>query len=266
MPDELQDLEARLDAKVESYGSVLVALSGGVDSGLVAAVAARVLGARAVAATAAAESLAAAELDQARRLAAEVGIAHHVVTYSELQDPTYAANPASRCFVCQGKRMAMLRELAARLGCAALVDGTNASDPGSDRPGLAAVRAAGVRSPLLELGIDKERVRALARRIGLSAWDRPANACLSSRVPHGQPVTLGKLRRVERAETLVAERGFRLVRVRHDADGARVEVAEHEVERLRGLWPELEPELASLGFARVALDPRGYRPGGADRQ
>jgi uncharacterized protein len=143
-------------------------------------------------------------------------------------------------------------------------DGTNASDPGPDRPGLRAVRERGIHSPLLAHGIDKPAARAMARWLGLSAWDRPANACLSSRIPHGQVVTLGKLRRIEAAEALLAGAGFQVVRVRDDQGAARVEVAAAEVERLAALWEELAPRLRQLGFARATFDPRGYRRGGAD--
>jgi uncharacterized protein len=126
------------------------------------------------------------------------------------------------------------------------------------------VRERGVWSPLLEHGVAKEGVRELARILGLSVWDRPANACLSSRIPHGQTVTLGKLRRVEGAEDLLADLGFRVVRVRHEAGAARVEVGGDEVARLERLWPEVEPRLRALGFAAARFDPRGYRRGGAD--
>lgn len=257
----------RVAADLASRGSVLVAFSGGVDSGVVAALARRAFAAdpsRALAVTAAAETLAGAELDQARRLAAEIGIRHEVVTYSELDDPEYVANPSHRCFVCQGMRMDAMVALARARGFAAVCDGTNASDPGPDRPGLAAVRARGVLSPLLAHGLDKGVVRAVARRLGLSAWDRPANACLSSRIPHGQLVTLGKLRRIEAAEELLAGRGFRVVRVRHDEGRARVEVGADEVARLAGLWREIEPRLLALGFGAATYDPAGYRRGGAD--
>jgi len=262
---ELAARLARVVADLAAHGSVLVAYSGGVDSALVAALAVRAVGARALAMTAAAETLAATELDHARRLAAEIGIRHEVITYSELDEPEFVANPAHRCYVCQGMRMDAMRREAARRGLAVVCDGTNASDPGPDRPGLRAVRERGVYSPLLAHGIDKPAARAMARRLGLSAWDRPANACLSSRIPHGQVVTLGKLRRIEAAEALLAAAGFRVVRVRDDQGAARVEVDGAEVARLAALWEGLAPRLRALGFAGAAFDPLGYRRGGADR-
>lgn len=261
-PGELTD---RLERHLADRGPVLVAFSGGVDSGVVAALAHRALGDGALAVTAAAETLAGSELDAARALASEIGIRHEVVTYSELAEPEFVANPAHRCYVCQGLRMDTMLELAAERGYSTVCDGTNASDPGPDRPGLRAVRERGVASPLLEHGVDKEGVRSLARHLGLSAWNRPANACLSSRIPHGQLVTLGKLRRVEAAEELLAERGFRVVRVRHDEGRARVEVGGDEVDRLAAGWDDIEPRLLDLGFRAAAYDPRGYRTGGADR-
>src|ERR1700688_4077055 len=181
---------AAVVADLAARGSVLVAYSGGVDSALVAALAVRAVGERALAVTAAAETLAGAELDHARRLAGEIGIRHQVITYSELDDPEFAANPAHRCYVCQGMRMDAMRREALRHGLAVVCDGTNASDPGPDRPGLRAVRERGVYSPLLAHGIDKPAARGMARWLRLAAWDRPANACLSSRIPHRQVVTL----------------------------------------------------------------------------
>lgn len=256
---------ARIVADLAARGAVLVAYSGGVDSAVVAALAVRAVGERALAVTAAAETLAGAELDHARRLAEEIGIRHRVVTYSELDEPEFVANPKHRCYVCQGMRMDSMWRVAAEEGYPVVCDGTNASDPGPDRPGLAAVRERGVYSPLLAHGVDKSATRAIARALGLSAWDRPANACLSSRIPHGQVVTLGKLRRVEAAEELLAGHGFRVVRVRHDDGAARVEVGAGEVARLFALWPQLHPRLLALGFRRAVYDRQGYRSGGADR-
>jgi uncharacterized protein len=155
--------------------------------------------------------------------------------------------------------------LAAARGYAVVCDGTNASDPGPDRPGLQAVRERGVYSPLLAHGIDKAATREIARGLGLSVWDRPANACLSSRIPHGQLVTLGKLRRIEAAEEVLAGHGFRVVRVRHDQGAARVEVGPDEVAHLAAVWDDVVPRLRSLGFEQVGYDPAGYRRGGADR-
>jgi len=262
------DLSSRIDALLADLagrGSVLVAYSGGVDSAVVAALAYRALGDRSIAVTAAAETLAGAELDHARRVAAEIGIRHEVVTYSELDDPEFVANPSHRCYVCQGMRMDTMLAEAARRGFAVVCDGTNASDPGPDRPGLAAIRERGIFSPLLAHGIDKSMTRGIGLALGLSVWDRPANACLSSRIPHGQVVTLGKLRRIESAEEVLASHGFRVVRVRHDGGGARVEVGPDEVPRLATLWDDVEPRLRGLGFASASYDLQGYRRGGADR-
>lgn len=260
-------LISRIDALVSDLsdrGSILVAYSGGVDSAVVAALAHRALGERALAVTAAAETLAGAELDSARKLAAEIGIRHETVTYSELDDPEFVANPSHRCYICQGLRMDTMIHLARQRGFAVVCDGTNASDPGPDRPGLKAVQERGVYSPLLAHGVDKATTREIALVLNLSVWDRPANACLSSRIPHGQLVTLGKLRRIEAAEEILAGHGFRVIRVRHDQGAARVEVAPDEVSRLATLWNDIEPRLRSLGFQQAAYDPQGYRRGGAD--
>src|SRR3954451_22644076 len=253
-----------LVADLAERGSALVAYSGGVDSAVVAALAFKALGERALAVTAAAETRAGAELDHARRVAAEIGVRHEVVTYSELDDPEFVANPSHRCYVCQGMRMSTMVRLAAERGYAVVCDGTNASDPGPDRPGLQAVRENGVYSPLLAHGVDKAATREIARELGLSVWDRPAEACPCPRIPHGQLVTLGKLRRIEAAEEILAGAGFRVVRVRHDQGAARVEVAPDEVARLASIWGDVEPRLQALGFDQVAFDPQGYRRGGAD--
>ena len=262
---ELEALCRSLIADLEARESAVVAYSGGVDSSLVAALAFRALGARSLAVTAAAETLAGAELESARRGAVEIGIEHEIVTYSELSNPNFVANPRHRCYVCQGMRMDLMRQVARARSYAIVCDGTNASDPGPNRPGLEAIRERGVYSPLLANGVDKSTTRLLAHHLGLTAWNRPANACLSSRIPHGQPVTLGKLRRIEKAEDLLQEHGFRVVRVRHEGTTARVEVGQEEIARLESLWCDLGPRVKEFGFENAVIDAAGYRAGGADR-
>lgn len=256
---------ARLERDLASHGSIVVALSGGVDSAVVAALAWRALGTRALAVTAAAETLARRELAQAGQIAAEIGIRHRVVAHSELSVADFIENSPNRCYVCQGLRMDLLLAIARSEGYAVVADGTNASDQGVDRPGLRAIRERGIFSPLLKHGLEKSEVRALARWLGLSVWDRPANACLSSRIPHGQLVTLTKLSRVERAEEILLERHFRQVRVRLEGETARVEVGPEEVERLRETWSQIATALERVGLKGARFDPGGYRYGGADQ-
>jgi uncharacterized protein (TIGR00268 family) len=259
--------EAKADAvraALAKREGVLVAFSGGVDSSVVAALAHDALGDDAVACTAKSETLPDAELDEARRVADEIGIRHEVVEFSELDNPDFVKNDGDRCYHCRTMRLGRMYDAARDLGIETVCDGTNASDPGEGhRPGLRAVEELEVLSPLLAQDVTKEEVRAIADTYGLSVADKPAMACLSSRIPTGLEVTEERLTRVERAESLLRDWGFTQFRVR-DHDGlARIEIGRDELGR--ALDPEFaraaNEHLSELGFDHVTLDLDGYRTG-----
>jgi len=243
---------------------ILIAFSGGVDSSVVAALAFDALGDDAVACTARSETLPAAELDDAKRVAEEIGIRHETVTFSELDDPNFVANDDDRCYHCRTMRLGRMYEAARDLGIDTVCDGTNADDPGEGhRPGLRAVEELEVVSPLLDAGITKADVRSIAEAYDLSVADKPSMACLSSRIPTGLEVTEARLTRVEKAERVLREWGFEGFRVR-DHDGlARVEIAPEELERALdpAFADAVHEHLTDLGFEYVTLDMAGYRTG-----
>jgi len=243
---------------------VLVAFSGGVDSTVVAALAHDALGDEAVACTAKSETLPEAELNDAKRVADEIGIRHEIVSFSELDDPDFVANQGDRCYHCRTMRLGKMFEAAEDLGIPVVCDGTNASDAdGGHRPGLQAVEELDAYSPLLAHDLGKDEIREIADRRDLSVADKPSMACLSSRIPTGLEVTEEKLSRVEQAETLLRQWGFSQFRVR-DHDGlARIEVGEDEFET--ALNPDFvaatRDHLTGLGFDHVTLDLHGYQTG-----
>ncbi|MFB6119789.1 MAG: ATP-dependent sacrificial sulfur transferase LarE [Halobacteriaceae archaeon] len=243
---------------------VLVAFSGGVDSAVVAAAAHDALGDDAVACTAKSETLPDAELDDAREVAAEIGIRHEVVEFSELDDPNFVANDGDRCYHCRTMRLGKMFDAAERLDIPVVCDGTNASDAGEGhRPGLQAVDELDAYSPLLENDVSKAEVRAIADAYGLSVADKPSMACLSSRIPTGLEVTEERLNRVEKAERLLRTWGFDQFRVR-DHDGlARIEVSPDELDAaLDPAFAEAARDhLSDLGFEHVTLDLHGYETG-----
>ncbi len=234
--------------------------SGGVDSAFLAKVAADALGAKATAMTAVSASLPAAEMEEANRLAALIGIRHLLIEAKELDDPRYAANPVNRCYFCKTELFSLARRVADEQGIAWVVDGTHADDLKEPRPGRQAAKEWGVRSPLLEAEFTKQDIRAASRRLGLPNWDKPAAACLASRIPAGTSVTVERLSRIEQCELALKRLGFRQLRARYEEDGVRLELEPGAMERLGD--PALEAEILKLcrqaGFQRVFVDLAGY--------
>jgi uncharacterized protein len=264
LPADLASLRDRLLEGLRALGSVAVAFSGGIDSTVVAKAAQLALGDRAVAVTADSPSVARTELADARRLAALIGIRHQVVATEEFANPDYLRNDGSRCFYCKDELYSRIGELLPGLGATVICSGANLDDKGDYRPGLKAAGEHGVRHPLVEAGLTKKDVRALARHWGLPTWDKPASPCLSSRLAPGVAVTRERTVRIEAAELYLRSLGLRECRVRlHENDLARVEVPAAEIARLAA--PEVREPLArhlrELGFRYVTIDLEGFRTG-----
>jgi pyridinium-3,5-biscarboxylic acid mononucleotide sulfurtransferase len=260
--DMLQKRLTELEEILTPYGSVLVAFSGGVDSSLALAVAARALPKhRVLAVTSNNETYLPSELDLARTFVESLGIEHLVVNTRELDDSNYASNPTNRCYFCKSTLYSDLAKLAEEKGYACVVDGANKDDEGDYRPGRKAARELGVVSVLSEAGMSKAEVRELARYLGLPTWDKPALACLSSRFPYGQEITPEKLSQVARAEEYLRREDFKQVRVRHHGEIARLEVGPGELERAFAMRERISTELLDAGFLYVTLDLAGYKSG-----
>ena len=259
-PEQLTKLLNWFDDK----NSVLVALSGGVDSALVAYSAYAKLGKLAIAVTADYKTLAQEELESAKKISSEIGIKHIIIDYNELDNESFVKNDNNRCFYCRSELSEHLLEIAKEFESDIIVDGTNIDDLGDYRPGILALQENGIRSPLAEAGFSKKMVRKIAKNVGLSVYDKPSNSCLESRIPWGQSVTAERLARIEVGEKIVKQlTGAKQVRVR-DMDGiAKIEVGVDELSLLENnlVLQKIKNQLKLISFDDVTIDPEGYRPG-----
>ena len=242
-----------------------MALSGGVDSAVVALAAFKALGDKAVAITANYNTLSGEELESAEKVATEIGIQHKVIRYNELENELFVKNDKLRCYHCRTELGHHLLKEAQKLGIDLIVDGTNIDDLSEIRPGIKALKEKGIRSPMIELGIDKSSIRSIAKKHGISVHDKPSNSCLASRIPKGTAVTYDKLKRIEHSESAVKSIfNVRQVRVRDHGDVARIEVGSEELVKLfdREKLAALDYKIKELGFKYVSVDAVGYRSGG----
>jgi uncharacterized protein len=257
----LDEKLAKLEKIFQELESVVVAYSGGVDSTLALRIAYEILGERAIAVTAVSASLPQYERAEAEQIAEQIGARHILIESHETEDNRYLANAPNRCYFCKTEVYDLLLDLAQKEGIRYVVDGTNADDSYDHRPGRQAAREHGVRSPLQEASLTKADIRQLARRYGLPNWDKPAAACLSSRIPYGNLITLEALSQVEQAELALRKMGFRQLRVRHHGQVARIEVELENFQQVLAQREEVVAALKGLGFTYVTLDLAGFRSG-----
>jgi len=259
----LKDKRLNLESRIFKLESAVVAFSGGIDSTLVLAVANKVIGKRILAVTAKSDSVPERELQAAQELTQTLNIKHKVVKTQEMSSPNYLKNPANRCYYCKSELYTKLATVASQYKITNIINGINLDDLGDHRPGITAAKEAGIISPLVESQFNKQDVRSLAREMGLSNWEKPALACLSSRIPYGQPVTSKKLSMIDEAEEIFLAEGFREVRVRHYGDMASIELLKTEIPSLmkNGLYEKTIDRLKKIGFQKITIDPEGYRSG-----
>ena len=259
----LQDKRLNLESKIFKLDSAIVAFSGGIDSTLVLAVANKVLSGRVLAVTAKSDSVPERELHSAQELTKALGINHKIIRTEEMSSPNYLKNPENRCYYCKLELYAKLAIVSSQYKITSILNGINLDDLGDHRPGIIAAKEASIISPLVDSQLNKQDVRNLARDMGLTNWEKPALACLSSRIPYGQPVTSKKLSMINKAEEVFLAEGFKEVRVRHYGDMARIELLKTEIPNLmkNGLYEKTINHLKKIGFHKITIDPEGYRSG-----
>jgi pyridinium-3,5-biscarboxylic acid mononucleotide sulfurtransferase len=257
----LQEKNEQLGQILRGMDKAIVAFSAGIDSTFVLARAVEELGDNVLAVTAASETFPERELEEAVSLAGELGVRHEIIQIAEMENPMFVRNEPDRCYHCKTGLYTSLNNFAKEKGIPWILDGANMDDLGDYRPGRKAAKENGVRSVLQEAELYKEELRQLAKEMGLSNWDKPSFACLSSRIPYGNFITMDKIRQLDRGEDKLRRMGFRTLRIRHHDDIARIEVAPADFERVVQMAPEITAILKEEGFAYVTLDLQGYRTG-----
>ena len=258
---ELKKKAQDLIQQLKKMSRLAIAFSGGVDSTLLLKIAHDHLGQDSIALIGSSPSFPPKEKEEAINLARQTGVSYELVETSEMQDDSYLENTPQRCFYCRIHSMDELLQHAKNLGFDILVDGANADDASDHRPGHKAAKKLGVKSPLMDVGLTKKEIRQLARLLELSVWDKPASACLASRIPYGTAITIEALNQINDAETVLKDMGFRNVRVRHYNELARIELLPEDLQRAIDLRQEISHSLKKIGYTYITLDLDGFRSG-----